>query len=486
MCGVERMTPDMNRSSGVLMHVSSLWGKYSEGSLGKEAREWIDFLASCGFRVWQVLPFCLPDECNSPYKSFGAFSINPNFIDLPILHEAGLLTVAELTAAEQKTPYACEFERLSKERLVLLGKAASRVSDWQPIETFLEQHPQTAQFCRFMAIKASNGGRDWIEWESDTPDEDVLRTWQFTQYEVYRQWREVKAYANEKGISIVGDIPIYVAYDSADVWANRDLFQLDKRDRPTAVAGVPPDYFCEDGQLWGNPLYNWTKMKRDGYAWWRARLSFMLELFDGVRIDHFRGLESYFSIPAGETTARNGVWKKGPGMSLIRALRPIAEGKLIIAEDLGDITPEVYRLVKDSGFPGMRVLQFGFLGDDNSPHLPHNYENNCVAYTGTHDNNTLLGYVWEMDDATRGRLMEYCGFTGDWDRCYDSILRTMFASHAGLLVLPVQDLLQYGSDTRINTPGRSVGNWSYRITKAQLGALSPAKFLKWNQMYGRL
>lgn len=486
MCGVERMTPDMNRSSGVLMHVSSLWGKYSEGSLGKEAREWIDFLASCGFRVWQVLPFCLPDECNSPYKSFSAFSINPNFIDLPILHEAGLLTVAELTAAEQKTPYACEFERLSKERLVLLGKAASRVIDWQPIEAFLEQHPQTAQFCRFMAIKASNGGREWIEWESDTPDEDVLRTWQFTQYEVYRQWREVKAYANEKGISIVGDIPIYVAYDSADVWANRDLFQLDKRDRPTAVAGVPPDYFCEDGQLWGNPLYNWTKMKRDGYAWWRARLSFMLELFDGVRIDHFRGLESYFSIPAGETTARNGVWKKGPGMSLIRALRPIAEGKLIIAEDLGDITPEVYRLVKDSGFPGMRVLQFGFLGDDNSPHLPHNYENNCVAYTGTHDNNTLLGYVWEMDDATRGSLMEYCGFTGDWDRCYDSILRTMFASHAGLLVLPVQDLLQYGSDTRINTPGRSVGNWSYRITKAQLGALSPAKFLKWNQMYGRL
>ena len=486
MCGVERMTPDMNRSSGVLMHVSSLWGKYSEGSLGKEAREWIDFLASCGFRVWQVLPFCLPDECNSPYKSFSAFSINPNFIDLPILHEAGLLTVAELTAAEQKTPYACEFERLSKERLVLLGKAASRVSDWQPIEAFLEQHPQTAQFCRFMAIKASNGGREWIEWESDTPDEDVLRTWQFTQYEVYRQWREVKAYANEKGISIVGDIPIYVAYDSADVWANRDLFQLDKRDRPTAVAGVPRDYFCEAGQLWGNPLYNWTKMKRDGYAWWRARLSFMLELFDGVRIDHFRGLESYFSIPAGETTARNGVWKKGPGMSLIRALRPIAEGKLIIAEDLGDITPEVYRLVKDSGFPGMRVLQFGFLGDDNSPHLPHNYENNCVAYTGTHDNNTLLGYVWEMDDATRGRLMEYCGFTGDWDRCYDSILRTMFASHAGLLVLPVQDLLQYGSDTRINTPGRSVGNWSYRITKAQLGALSPAKFLKWNQMYGRL
>ena len=337
-----------------------------------------------------------------------------------------------------------------------------------------------------MAIKATNGGKEWQDWESDREDPTVLAAWQFTQYECYRQWIDLKTYANQKGISLIGDIPIYVATDSADVWANRELFLLDRRNRPTAVAGVPPDYFCEDGQLWGNPLYNWKRMKADGFAWWRERMAFMLELFDGVRIDHFRGLESSFSLPATESTARNGVWKKGPGMSLIRALRPIAEGKLIIAEDLGDITPEVYRLVKDSGFPGMRVLQFGFLGDDNSPHLPHNYENNCVAYTGTHDNNTLLGYVWEMDDATRGRLMEYCGFTGDWDRCYDSILRTMFASHAGLLVLPVQDLLQYGSDTRINTPGRSVGNWSYRITKAQLGVLSPAKFLKWNQMYGRL
>ncbi len=475
----------MKRQSGVLMHVSSLWGDYSEGSFGKEAREWIDFLCDSGFSVWQVLPFCLPDDCNSPYKSFSAFSINPNFIDLPTLCEAGLLTSDELENARQESPYACEFDRLAAERMPLLSLAASRVRDRAPIEAFLKEHPQTAEFCRFMAIKESNEGREWIDWTVDLPDEATLRTWEFAQYEAHREWMELKSYANQKGVSIVGDIPIYVAYDSADVWANRELFVLDQRDRPTAVAGVPPDYFCEDGQLWGNPLYDWKRMKTDNYAWWRARMTFMLELFDGVRIDHFRGLESYFSIPAGEKTARNGVWKKGPGMSLLRALRPIAEGKLIIAEDLGDITPAVYKLVRDSGYPGMRVLQFAFLGDEQSPHLPHNYDNNCVAYTGTHDNNTLLGYVWDQDDATRSQLMEYCGYKGDWNACYDAILRTMFESHAGLLVLPVQDLLLYGNDTRINRPGSSEGNWSYRITRAQLETISREKFKRWNRLYGR-
>ena len=475
----------MNRSSGVLMHVSSLWGSYSEGSLGAEAREWVDFLAACGFRVWQVLPFCLPDECNSPYKSFSAFSINPNFIDLPTLRDKGLLKDDELKAAEQKTPYACEFDRLSKERFALLTLASSRVRDRAPIKDFLQAHPQVASFCRFMAIKAANGGKEWMDWTAEEPDATALAAWEFTQYEAYTEWRELKAYANARGVSIVGDIPIYVALDSSDVWANREMFLLDARNRPTAVAGVPPDYFSEDGQLWGNPLYDWKRMKRDGYAWWCERMRFMLELFDGVRIDHFRGLESYFSIPADETTARNGVWEKGPGISFIRALRPLCEGKLMIAEDLGDITPAVRKLVQDSGYPGMRVLQFGFLGEENSPHLPHNYDENCVAYTGTHDNNTLLGFVWEMDDASRKALMEYCGYRGDWDACYDAVLRTMFASHAGLLMLPVQDLLLYGRDTRINTPGKSAGNWSYRITKAQLASLSTEKFRRWNQIYGR-
>ena len=476
----------MKRSSGVLMHVSSLWGNYSEGSLGEAAYQWIDFLAACGFGYWQVLPFCLPDECNSPYKSFGAFSVNPNFIDLPTLYKKGLLTAEELAAAEQKTPYACEFERLAEERFSLLAKAAGRMTDRTPVKAFLSAHPQVESFCRFMAIKAANQGAEWIDWTDETPDENILWTWQFTQYEFFCQWREVKEYANQKGVSIVGDIPIYVAFDSADVWANRELFQLDADGRPTSVAGVPPDYFCEDGQLWGNPLYDWRRMKTDGYAWWRERMSFMMELFDGVRIDHFRGLESYFSIPAHETTAKNGVWKKGPGMALIRALRSICGDRLIIAEDLGDITPAVQRLVENSGYPGMRVLQFGFLGDENSPHLPHNYINNCVAYTGTHDNNTLLGFVWEQEEQARNRLMDYCGYAGDWDACYDAVLRTVFASHAGLVIFPVQDLLLFGSDTRINTPGRSEGNWSYRITREQLGALSPQKFYQWNRLYARV
>ena len=354
----------MKRSSGVLMHVSSLWGKYSIGSLGVEAREWIDCLADNGFSVWQVLPFCLPDECNSPYKSFSAFSLNPYFIDLPTLYEKGLLTEAELTSVEQKTPYVCEFERLATERFTLFSKASARVKDRAPIDIFLKKHPQVASFCRFMAIKSTNEGREWIDWTSDMPDAAVQSTWEFTQYECYTQWLALKDYANRRGVSIVGDIPIYVAYDSSDVWANRELFQLDKNCRPEAVAGVPPDYFCEDGQLWGNPLYDWKRMKQDNFSWWRERMSFMMELFDGVRIDHFRGLEAYFSIPAGEKTARNGTWKKGPGMALIRALREACGDGLVIAEDLGDITPTVRKLVNDSGYPDRKSTRL------NSSHLP--------------------------------------------------------------------------------------------------------------------
>ena len=477
----------MERKSGVLMHVSSLWGDYSEGSLGAEAREWIDFLADCGFGVWQVLPFCLTDDCNSPYKSNGAFSVNPNFIDLPTLHRLGLLTDEELQGARQKTPYVCEFDRLREERFALLRRAASRLKDWRPVEGFLRSHPQTEAFCRFMALKEANGGKEWNEWTVTEPDEDTLKTWQFTQYEFCCEWAELKAYANSRGVKIIGDIPIYVAYDSADVWANQGLFQLDEKNLPTGVAGVPPDYFCEDGQLWGNPLYDWDTMKQDGYAWWQERIRFMLELFDGVRIDHFRGLESYFSVPAGETTARNGSWIPGPGMDLIRAIEPYCKNKLMIAEDLGVITKEVQALVEESGFPGMRVLQFGFLGDENSPHLPHHYKNHCVAYTGTHDNNTLLGYVWEQGEEQRRRMLEYFGFyDADWNRSYETILRSMFASHAGLLILPVQDLLLYGEDTRINRPGNSQGNWSYRITRDQLWEIKRDTFRGWNRLYGRL
>ncbi len=477
----------MKRSSGVLMHVSSLFGDYSEGSFGESAIKWIDFLCECGFSAWQTLPFCLPDECNSPYKSYSAFSVNPYFIDLPTLHKEGLITKAELDGAKQETPYSCEFDRLSIERMDLLAKAADRFNDREAIEKFIASHPQTAKFCKFMALKKANDEKIWTKWNCDKPDEKELRVWEFTQYQFFKQWAVIKDYANSRGISIIGDIPIYVAHDSSDVWANPELFQLDEHYNPTKVAGVPPDYFSEDGQLWGNPLYDWKKMKTDGFAWWKERISFMCELFDGVRIDHFRGLESYFAIPATEKTARKGKWIKGPGMALIKELKKVAEDKLLIAEDLGDITPAVHKLVKDSGFPGMRVLQFGFLGDDNSPHLPHNYENNSIAYTGTHDNNTLLGYVWELDELTRNRLFAYCGYKGgDWNASHDTLMRMMFSSSAGLLILPIQDLLFYGSDTRFNTPGRSKGNWSYRLTREQLNDINCEKIRAWNILYGRI
>ncbi len=477
----------MKRSSGVLLHISSLWGDYSVGSLGKEAKEWIDKISEAGFSYWQVLPFCLPDEANSPYKSFGAFSLNPMFIDLPSLFEAGLITSAELSEAKQKNPYSCEFDRVNKERMALLEKAANRFEGEGAIEKFMEKHPHTEKFCKFMALKASNNDKPFYKWTNSAPDENALKLWRFTQYIFYVQWMEIKKYANKKGIGIIGDIPIYVSDDCSDVWAAPELFDLDENLRPERVAGVPPDYFSEDGQLWGNPLYNWDMMKKTDYKWWRERISFMSELFDGVRIDHFRAFESYFSIPATDKNAKNGVWVKGPGMPLINALKEAAPNALIIAEDLGDITDEVRELVEDSGFPGMRVLQFAFLGEGDSIHMPHNYPNNSVAYTGTHDNNTLLGYVWELDGKTRIQLMKYCGFEGaDWNKCYNSILRTMFASHAGLLILPLQDLLLYGADTRLNTPGTAKGNWSFRITKEQVDRIDTGKFLGWNDIYSRI
>ena len=476
----------MKRASGVLLHVSSLPGDYGVGAFGREARRFADLLREAGFSYWQVLPFCLPDEVNSPYKSFSAFSLNPFFIDLPTLFDNGLLTKAELDGAKQNAPWACEFDRLQKERLPLLAKAAARFTDAAALDAFFAAHPHTADFCRFMALKAANGEAEWQTWTVAEPDAAVERAWRFTQYEAHRQWTALKAYANKQGVKIIGDIPIYVSLDSADVWASPRLFRLQPDNYPAAVAGVPPDYFAEDGQLWGNPLYDWDEMAKDGYRWWRERVGFLTELFDGVRIDHFRGVESYYSIPATEKTARNGKWVKGPGMALVGALKQVCGDKLLIAEDLGDITPAVRALVEESGWPGMRVLQFAFLGDPGSPHLPHNYDNNCIAYTGTHDNNTLLGFMWEQDEATKKKILQYFGYTDkNWDACYDTIIQGMLRSHAGLAIFPVQDLLHYGADTRFNKPGEAHGNWSYRVTEDQLRQLDLRQLRAWNALYGR-
>lgn len=474
----------MNRKSGVLMHISTLPGEYSIGSFGKNAIDFIDFLSESGFSYWQTLPFCMTDECNSPYKSFSAFGANPYFIDLPTLYTKGLLTREELEEAKQKTPYLCEYDRLAKERIPLLKKASKRVSDEErrKVSEFISEHPELGMVCIFLALREKNCDRPWQEWSESSIDEETLFMWQFIQYEFVREWKEIKSYANEKGIKLIGDIPIYVSLDSCDVWAHKELFLLDKDNRPKCVAGVPPDYFSENGQLWGNPLYDWEEMKKDSYAWWGDRISHMLDLFDGVRIDHFRAFESFWSVPFGAKSAKEGRWVKGPGRELVDKIRQTAGDKLIIAEDLGDITPEVEKLLSYSAFPGMKVFQFAFLGDRDSVHLPHNYGKNCVAYTGTHDNTTLLSYTWEVTPEIRRAVFSYCGYDGeDKEIGCQAIIRTMLASPADTVIFPIQDILIYGSDTRMNVPGVAQGNWRYRLTSEQLEGINRNKYKTWNR-----
>lgn len=477
----------MKRSSGVLMHISSLFGDYSSGSFGGEAKYFIDFLHDCGFSYWQTLPFCMVDECNSPYKSYSSFAGNPYFVDLLTLHKKGLVTDSELSSCRQQTPYICEFVRLYHTRTKLLMKASKRADNRKEIEDYINKSPYLSKFCEFMALKAANGERPWQEWTNNKINEEILFMWKFIQFEFFAQWNEIHRYAAKRSVKIIGDMPFYVSFDSSDVWANRNLFLLDKDNSPSFVAGVPPDYFSEDGQLWGNPLYNWGEMEKDGYKWWTDRLVHMLSMFDGVRIDHFRAIESYWSVPNGAKTARCGKWEKGPGERFIDIIKEAAKGKLIIAEDLGMITKEVSALLEYSGFPGMRVFQFGFLDERDNPHMPHNYINNCVAYTGTHDNDTLLGHLWEIDGETRRRMLEYCGYLiPEWGRGLDSIIRTVFGSSAGLVIFPIQDLLGFGSDTRLNIPGKADGNWLYRLTREQLDSIDKNKYRRQNHLYKRI
>ncbi len=466
----------MERKSGVLMHLSSLFGGYSVGSLGREAEYFIDFLADSGFSYWQVLPFCIPDAHGSPYKSPASFGLNPYFIDLPALYEEGLLTFEELLSAREDSPYLCEYERLARERIKLLFLAAMRVRDRSEIIAFAKANRELALAAEFMAGRATVG-------ESVS---DRLFLWQFIQYKFIKQWGRVKKYAEKRGIKIIGDIPIYVDFDSADVWAHPEEFLLDSEGYPTAVAGVPPDYFSSDGQLWGNPLYDIEKMRKNDFSWWRSRIRYNLSLFDGARIDHFRAIESYYAVPPSAKSAREGKWVRGGGRELVRAILEESSGALMIAEDLGDITDEVRALVEYSGMPGMRVFQFAFLGDGNTPHLPHNWDKNTVAYTGTHDNNTLLGYVWELDGETRRRVFDYVGYSGeDFSEGVRHIIRTAMASCADTVIFPIQDILGFGADTRMNTPGVPMGNWRYRITREQLDSVDRAKLKKLNNLYGR-
>ena len=477
-------TKERTRKSGVLLHVSSLWGEYSCGSFSNAAKEFIDFLSDCGFSYWQTLPFCVPDVFASPYSSSGAFSLNPDFIDITKLRDAGLLDDYDLFLAKQSTPYVMEYEKLRRERFDLLKKAAARFTPGADFDEFFKTHPHTESFCRFMALKSANGDLPFWQWTNDKFDEVVLYTWKFICFTFIEQWREIKEYANE----IVGDIPIYVSLDSADVWENSGEYLLGENFCPTKVAGVPPDYFSPEGQLWGNPLYDWGKMEQNGFAWWRARAAFMCELFDCLRIDHFRGIESFYAIPYGAENAKVGEWIKGPGMKLINAIKEACPDKLLIAEDLGIMTDEVIKLVSDSGFPGMRVMQFGFDGDPENMNLPHNYPRNCIAYTGTHDNNTLLACMWEMDEKQRTDMLNYCGYHfQNWDckEAYEAVMHTLLQSPADTVILPLQDILCYGGDTRMNVPGKEDGNWGWRLTKAQLDVVDRGKWKYYNKIYCR-
>lgn len=479
----------MQRASGVLMPISCLPGRYSIGGFGEEARRFVDRLAQGGFSYWQVLPLCMTDASHSPYASPGAFSMDPNYIDLPTLYGEGLLRADEVLPAEQRQSHLCEYARLENERLDLLALAAQRYGKQREMTDFFDTHPHVLTFCRFMAHRYANGGAPFSRRLSARCGADVCLLFCFCEYKAYTQWRALKAYANARGVRIIGDVPFYVARDSADVFSEGEGFLLDARGDPTAVAGVPPDGFAPDGQIWGTPLYRWGSMRADGYGWWRARMGYMAELFDGIRLDHFRAAASYYEIPVGATTAARGRWRRGPGRSFCRALREAAADRLLIAEDLGgEGDADVCALRTAMGWPGMRVLQFGFL-QGGEMHLPHSYPESCVCYTGTHDNDTLLGYVWSLDGEARRRLFDYVGYTGArWDtaEAYRAVIRAMLASHAGLCIFPVQDLLHYGSDTRINIPGTASGNWRPRLTEQQLDSIDLAYYRAQNALYGRI
>ncbi len=472
----------MTRQSGVLLPIFALPGAYGCGTFGKSAYTFIDALAKGKFSFWQVLPFGITDAHDSPYMSYSSFAGNPFFIDPDILFQRGLVTEQELREQRIEDPYLCQYDTLREKRFAFLKTAALRVKDRSEVERFLSAHPRVDGSCTFLALKMANGNAVWRDWTVTTPDPDVLFAWQFIQYEFHMQWNRVHEYAKQRGVKIIGDIPFYVSLDSYDVSASPDQFLLDERYAPTHVAGVPPDYFSEDGQLWGNPLYNWATMKKDGYRWWCDRLGYMLSLFDGVRIDHFRAISAFWSIPRDAKSAKEGRWEKGPAKELIDAFEPLAKGKLILAENLGMIDEDTNDLLAYSTYPGMAVFQFGFDGNPLSPHLPHNYTENLVAYTGTHDNNTLLGFLWELDEDTRENVLDYLGNPEDG---FEATIRALMMSRAGTVIFPVQDLLGFGADTRINTPGKADGNWRYRVTEEQLSRVNWEKFAHLNHIYAR-
>ena len=490
----------LTRSAGVLLPVSSLPSKYGIGTFGQAAREWVDFLSRAKQRYWQVLPLGPTSFGDSPYQSYSAFAGSLLYIDLELLCRQGLLKKGRCKRTDWgSAPSAVDYDRVRAGREKLLRKAFSRFEDQKALQKFRRQNKAWVEdYALFMALKEKMGGRPWTQWEEGLRlrDPAVLARWKercqedvdyhvFTQYLFFQQWGELKAYANSKGIKIIGDAPIYVAMDSADVWAQPQLFQLDEDNVPTEVSGCPPDAFSEDGQLWGNPLYRWDVMKEDGYAWWMARIRANLSMYDVLRIDHFRGLESYYAIPYGEETARNGRWRPGPGMDFIKKINATLENAPILAEDLGLLTPAVHKLLRNSGYPGMKVLQFAFSAGEESDYLPHNLPTHCVVYTGTHDNDTTRGWWDTAAPADLQLALDYLGLEDARDGTW-AFIRAALGSVAELAIVPFQDYLDLGSQARMNIPSTLGGlNWRWRCPKDAATKKLAKKMARLTTIYGR-
>lgn len=490
------------RSSGVLMHISSLPSPYGIGTMGKEARKFVDFLEKSAQAYWQVLPVGPTSYGDSPYQSFSAFAGNPYFIDLNILVKQRFLTKKECESyswgkKEQEVDYGLLYE--NRYRLFRQAYVRFRKKLPEDYEEFCQkQEGWLSDYALFMALKNQNDGAPWTKWEHglkfrvpeaiENAKKELTEEMEFfkmLQYLFYQQWAELKEYANAKGIRIVGDTPIYVAADSADVWANPSLFYLDEERDPIDVAGCPPDAFSDDGQLWGNPLFRWDVMKEDGYAWWILRIAHMAKLFDVVRIDHFRGFDSYYAIPYGDLNAKGGEWRKGPGMDLFCMIEKKLGRQNIIVEDLGFLTDSVYKLVEDSGFPGMKLLQFAFDSREDGDYLPHNYQNHCVVYTGTHDNDTILGWMKTAPKDSVKFAKEYLRLTKE-EGYHWGMMKAAWGSVAELAVVTMQDLLGLGSEARMNTPSTLGCNWKWRMKKDALSNKLAGRIRSNMQLYGRM
>lgn len=486
------------RASGILMHISSLPGDYGIGTLGKSAYDFVDFLKNNEQSYWQILPLCPTSSLsgNSPYQSESTFAGNPIFIDPEMLKKDGYLTAEDLAEVLQKNTKRVDYTAVYKSRHNMFLKAYKAFVKNTPADFTdfcKEQNYWLQDYALFMAIKTETKNKPITNWQPEIRDREksALKEWQtklkaeilyfkMLQYFFFKQWHALKKYANNNGISIIGDIPIYVSLESADVWANPKNFMLSSKLKPTCVAGCPPDKFSVNGQLWGNPVYDWEFLKKSGYGWWIKRIGHCLKMYDAIRIDHFRGFDSFYCVPYNQKTAKVGSWLKGPGMDLINKIKENFKDAKIIAEDLGFLTDSVRVMLRESGYYGMKVLQFAFSGSEGKDYLPHNYSKNSVVYTGTHDNDTLLGYI----KFAKAEEINYAKRYLRTENLEEGIMAAALSSTPNLAIIPMQDILGLGYTARMNIPSTSSGNWEWRCDENQLSEVTDF-LLKNTRLYGR-